>query len=130
MFCPNYTNKEVFDSFNKMIEAAGGRPMTEEEFRDKDLRNQRSGNDFFAMELAYTAYHRNGGNFMDKTPKGETSLLFQTLEDYFGKGSPEAIKQKMFVYSDAFIEWFGNWCGPMNVQDEEVEYGPISKVVD
>jgi len=39
MFCPNYTNKEVFDGFNKMIEVMGGKPMTEEEFRDADLRD-------------------------------------------------------------------------------------------
>jgi hypothetical protein len=39
MFCPYYKNKQVFDGFNEMIEAFGGRPMTEEEFRDVDLRN-------------------------------------------------------------------------------------------
>jgi len=39
MICPYYRNKEVFDGFNEMIEAFGGKPMTEEEFRDGELRN-------------------------------------------------------------------------------------------
>jgi hypothetical protein len=38
MFCPNYKNKHVFEGFNEMIEAFGGRAMTEEEFRDPELR--------------------------------------------------------------------------------------------
>jgi len=35
------------------------------------------------------------------------------------------------VYSDEFSEWFGDWWGPLNVEEsEDVKYGPISKVVD
>ena len=37
-FCPNYKNKTVFDKFNQMIQALGGKPMTEEEFRSSELR--------------------------------------------------------------------------------------------
>ena len=76
MFCPNYKNREVFNGFNEMIEAFGGKPMTEEEFRSAELRNERTGRDFAAMEAAYTVYDRNGGNFLDMTPNGESSILF------------------------------------------------------
>ena len=31
MFCPYYKNKDVFDGFNNIIQALGGKPMTEEE---------------------------------------------------------------------------------------------------
>jgi len=56
--------------------------------------------------------------------------LFQTLKDYFGN-EEDAIRQKMLVYSDEFANWFGDWFGPLNVQeDEDIKYGPISKVVD
>ena len=40
MFCPNYKNKEVFNGFNEIIEALGGKPMTEEEVRSSELRNK------------------------------------------------------------------------------------------
>ena len=52
MFCPYYKNKDVFDGFNSIIQALGGKPMTEEEFRSAELRNQRRGLDYSAMEAA------------------------------------------------------------------------------
>jgi len=39
MICPNYKNKDVFREFNELIEALGGDPMTEEEFKSSTLRN-------------------------------------------------------------------------------------------
>lgn len=68
--CPYYKNKQVFDEFNEIIEAFGGKPMTEDEFKSRDLRNQRSGQDLVAMEVAYTLWDKNGGYPMDKTPTG------------------------------------------------------------
>lgn len=109
MICPFYKNKEVFDGFNEIIEALGGKPMTEEEFRSAELRNQRTGRDFSAMEAAYTAYDRNGGNFLDMTPTGQPSILFQTLLDYFKGDRTKAIVAKTNVYSDEFFNWFGDW---------------------
>lgn len=131
MFCPNYKNREVFDGFNQMVEAFGGRPMTDEEFKSAELREQRSGLDYSAMEAAYRVYHRNAGNFLDKAPNGEQSILFRTLLDYFDGDLKKAIVAKSNVYSDEFANWFGDWWGPLNVkEDEDVKYGPISKVVD
>ena len=121
MICPFYKNKEVFDGFNEIIEALGGKPMTEEEFRSAELRNQRTGRDFSAMEAAYTAYDRNGGNFLDMTPTGQPSILFQTLLDYFKGDRAKAIVAKTNVYSDEFFNWFGDW---INDQDD------ASKVTD
>ena len=82
------------------------------------------------MEAAYITYDRNGGNFLDETPQGKLSLLFQTLLNHFDNDRAKAIVAKSNVYSDEFAEWFGDWWGPLNVHDEDVEYGPISKVVD
>jgi hypothetical protein len=53
MVCPLYKNKQVFNEFNEIVEAFGGKPMTEDEFKSSDLRNQRSGQDLVAMEVAY-----------------------------------------------------------------------------
>jgi hypothetical protein len=39
MICPYYKNKEVFNGFNEMVEAFGGKPLTEEEFKSSELRN-------------------------------------------------------------------------------------------
>lgn len=131
MFCPNYKNKEVKDGFNEIVEALGGQPLTDEEFRSSELRNQRTGVNYSAMETAYKVYHRNGGNFLDLTPNGKQSILFQTLLDHFNGDRAAAIIAKSNVYSDEFAQWFGDWWGPLNVEEsEDVKYGPISKVVD
>lgn len=131
MFCPNYTNKEVKDGFNEIVVALGGQPLTDEEFRSSELRNKRTGDDYSAMETAYKVYHRNGGNMLDLAPNGERSVLFQTLLDYFNGDRESAIIAKSNVYSDEFAQWFGDWWGPLNVEEsEDIKYGPISKVVD
>ena len=100
MICPYYKNKDVFNGFNEMIEALKGRPMTEDEFRSPELRNQRSGQDYRAMEAAYRIYNRNGGNLLDMTPQGKPSVLFQTLLDHFGGDRTKALIAKSNVYSD------------------------------
>lgn len=110
MFCPYYRNKEVFNGFNEIIEALGGKPMTEEEFRSSELRNKRTGLDYSAMEAAYKVYHRNNGNLMDKAPNGNDSVLFKTLLEHFGNRT-DAIVAKTNVYSDEFFNWFGDWTG-------------------
>lgn len=121
MFCPNFNIEEVFNGFNEIIEALGGRAMTEDEFKSSALRNQRTGLDYSAMEAAYKLYHRNNGNMLDLAPNGEKSILFQTLLDRFHGNRLLAIKAKSNVYSDNFINWFGDWINdPTNA----------SKVVD
>ena len=74
------------------------------------------------METAYTIYHRNGGNMLDLTPKGEKSILFETLLNHFGNDREAAIIAKSNVYSDEFFNWFGDWTAE--------EKDNVSKVVD
>lgn len=76
-FCPYYPNKEVKDNFNEIIVALGGKAMTDEEFRDVELRKQRTGRDLSAMNYAYKAWDLNKGQPMDLTPEGGKSTLFQ-----------------------------------------------------
>lgn len=109
MFCPNYTNKEVFDGFNEIVEAFGGKPLTEDEFRSSELRMQRTGDDFVAMEAAYDLYDKNNGYFMDKTPSGEDSILFQQLLDLYNGDRKNAIIAKSNFYSDKFLKEYGVW---------------------
>lgn len=134
MICPYYKNREVFDGFNELIEAFGGKPMTEEEFRSAELRNERSGRDFYAMEAAYTVYDRNGGNFLDMTPSGEPSILFQSLLDHFQGDRTKAILKKSDIYSDSFTsknDWFSQSKEP-TLEDlgiEEQNNSPITRTV-
>lgn len=122
MFCPNYKIKEVKYGFNEIIEALGGKPLTDEEFRSSELRDKRTGDDYSAMEAAYKVYHRNNGNLLDMTPDGKPSILFQTLLDHFGNRK-DAIIAKSNVYSDEFFNWFGDWTGTFNSEqlDEETK---------
>ena len=118
--CPYYKNKQVFDEFNEIIEAFGGKPMTEDEFKSRDLRNQRSGQDLVAMEVAYMLWDKNNGYALDKTPEGKDSKLFEDLLEIAGDRK-NAIILKSNVYSDNFINWFGDW-----IEDRKNS----SKVVD
>ena len=59
MNCPNFNTESVRDEFNKLVIAAGGEPLTIEEFKNKDLRNKRSGVDDLAMQIAYRKYDSN-----------------------------------------------------------------------
>lgn len=122
MFCPNYKDKTVFDGFNEIVEALGGKPLTEEEFRSSELRFQRTGLDYSAMEAAYSIYHLNNGNLINFAPNGKPSKLFDTLLDYFQGDRKKAIVAKAKVYSNKFRKWFGDWTA------EEKEN--VSKVVD
>ena len=118
--CPYYKNKQVFDEFNEIIEAFGGKPMTEDEFKSRDLRNQRSGQDLVAMEVAYMLWDKNNGYALDKTPEGKDSKLFEDLLEIAGDRK-SAMILKSNVYSDNFINWFGDW-----IEDRKNS----SKVVD
>ena len=55
--CPNINNENVRNQFNSIIKAFGGAPMTIEEFKNKELRNQRSGVDDSAMQIAYSVWY-------------------------------------------------------------------------
>lgn len=112
MFCPFYKNKEVFDGFNEIVEAFNGKPLTEEEFRSADLRLQRSGSDFSAMEIAYTVYDLNGGNTLDLAPNGEKSNLFESLLDYYDGNRTRAIRAKAEMFSKKFREKNRDWQNP------------------
>lgn len=108
MICPYYKNNKVKEQFNEIITSLGGRPLTDEEFRSSDLRNQRQGIDYSSMESAYKIWHRNNGNPIDMAPNGKSSILFQTLLSHFNNRA-EAIVAKSKVYSDEFFNWFGDW---------------------
>ena len=59
--CPNINNENVRNQFNSIIKAFGGAPMTIEEFKNKELRNQRSGVDDSAMQIAYSVWAKTNG---------------------------------------------------------------------
>lgn len=104
MICPYYKNKSVFDGFNEIVQALGGSPMTEEEFTSSQLRMQRTGIDFDAVNAAYRLYDMNNGNMLDFAPNGAESNLFKTLLQYFGDRET-AIRAKSSFFSDEFSQW-------------------------
>lgn len=117
MFCPYYKNKEVFDSFNSMIQAFGGQPMTEDEFKSAYLRNQRVGLDLSAMEAAYRLYDKNGGLFLDKVPNSQSkenpngvdSRLFSDILAKNNGDYLKSIKEKAQYYSKRYTNTYGDW---------------------
>lgn len=67
-----------------------------------------------------TAVQRNNGNPLNLTPNGKPSILYQTYKD-LGYSDLEAERLTAQVYSDSFLQFFGDWINdPQNA----------SKVVD
>ena len=65
----------------------------------------------FGEDKAYFLWMRNKGNELDKAPNGAESRLFDTLLKEFNGDRIEALKAKAKVYSNEFINWFGDWAG-------------------
>ena len=136
--CPNYKNKEVFTSFNAIVEAFGGKPMTEEEFSNGTLRDQRTGTDLNAMETAYELWDLNNGMplqytpFIDKNGNPIESKLFKSLLDEFKGSVSDAIVAKAKVYTGDFINQFGDWINdPTNASKVVDENGePLKSAID
>ena len=101
-FCPLYTNPEVKKDFNEIIQALGGEPMSDSEFRNSELRKKRSGVDYQAMESAYKIWEQNNGNSIDLTKDGQKSLLFKKLLAYTNGNRSRAIQYKSIIYSNGF----------------------------
>lgn len=108
LFCPQANNEQVRSQFNEVVTALGGRPLSIDEFKDKELRRQRTGVDAAAMDAAYDIWDQNQGNPIDKAPNGQESILFKSLEEHYGDRR-KAIVAKANVYSKAFKNWFGDW---------------------
>lgn len=62
MFCPNINNKDVVGQFNEIVQQLGGQPLSIEEFKSSELRGQRTGTNYAAMEVAYRIWDYAGGN--------------------------------------------------------------------
>ena len=65
MFCPNISNKEVVEQFNQIVQQLGGQPLSIEEFKSSELRGQRTGTNYAAMEAAYRIWDSNDGEITD-----------------------------------------------------------------
>ena len=74
MNCPNINNEQVRNEFNKVLIAFGGNPMTIEEFKSKEVRDERSGIDDSAMQLAYYAWDKTNGEGIAALPEYTNSM--------------------------------------------------------
>ena len=63
----------------------------------------------FGEDKAYFLWMRNKGNHLEKAPNGADSKLFRDLLEYFKGNRAEALKAKAKVYTNEFINWFGDW---------------------
>ena len=87
MNCPNFNIESVRDEFNRIVIAAGGEPLTIEEFKNKDLRNKRSGVDDLAMQVAYRKYDNNTNpNAVNYSLKAVNILMSNKAKQVFAKG--------------------------------------------
>lgn len=131
MFCPNISIKKVKDEFNEIVQAFGGTPLTDEEFRDRELRNQRTGSDFTAMEATYRLWDRNEGYAMDSAPNGAHSVLFDDLVNVYGDRAT-AIRVKSNLYTKEFmsldVEYDIN--GEPSIHDKRVQKAVGIKITE
>lgn len=91
-----------------MIEAFGGKPLSEAEYKSSELRNQRTGLDYSAMEFAYKVYHLNNGYSIMYAPNGENSILYNTLLQELGDPK-KALLAKAHFYTNDYLSKNGDW---------------------
>lgn len=108
IICPNFANKQVFEEFNQMVEAFGGKPLSKAEYKSSELRNQRTGLDYSAMEFAYEVYHLNNGYSIMYAPNGENSILYNTLLQELGDPK-KALLAKAHFYTNDYLSKNGDW---------------------
>ncbi len=63
--CPIFSFKEVRDDFNSIVKKFGGTELTLDEFKKKELRNERKGIDYIAMDIAYYLWDQYNGEIQD-----------------------------------------------------------------
>lgn len=84
IFCPNFSNKQVKQEFEELVQAVG-------------------------EDMAYLLWDRNNGYALDKAPNGADSRLFKALLDYYKGDRQKALQIKGKVYLQQFKDWFGDW---------------------
>ena len=79
IFCPNFSNKQVKQEFDELVQAVG-------------------------EDMAYLLWDRNNGYALDKAPNGADSKLFKDLLDYYEGNRQKAILAKGKTYLQRFKE--------------------------
>lgn len=75
---------------------------------------------------AYAIWDMNNGYSLDKAPNGEPSVLFARLLEYNNDNRQAAIQDKAKIYTNSFIERYGNWIeGEKSDKFSYVEGEPI-----
>lgn len=101
MSCPLYTNRSVEKPFNDVISAFGGNRLSDEEFKSANLRQQRSGLDYSAMEFSYFIFDKNNGNTIDMAPNANKSGLFEDLLNVT-QNYVDSIRLKSKIFTESF----------------------------
>lgn len=97
MQCLNLSNKEVLDLYNEYTELFG----------DSDI--------------AYYLLSENNGYGLDKAPNGADSNLYKDILDLLNGDRKKSIIEKAKVYTDSFINWFGDWINNPNNSSKVVD---------
>lgn len=84
IFCPNFSNKQVKQEFDELVQAVG-------------------------EDMAYLLWDRNNGYALDKAPNGADSRLFKDLLDYYEGDRQKTLQIKGKVYLQQFKNEFGDW---------------------
>ena len=95
--CPNLSNKKIKAEFDELVS-------------------------IFGENMAYYLWDKSNGNGLELAPNGASSKLFQDLLKLNNGDRRKALIEKAKVYSDEFINWFGDW-----LSEDKTN---VSKVVD
>lgn len=93
IFCPNFSNKQVKQEFEELVQAVG-------------------------EDMAYLLWDRNNGYALDKAPNGADSRLFKELLDYYQGDRIKTLQQKGKTY----LQRFKDQVGDSSDVDENGEY--------
>ena len=98
IFCPNFSNKQVKQEFDELVQAVG-------------------------EDMAYLLWDRNNGYALDKAPNGADSRLFKALLDYYEGDRQKAIQAKGKTYLQRFKNAIESDSGSIVDENGEVAIG-------
>lgn len=103
IFCPNFSNKQVKQEFEELVQAVG-------------------------EDMAYLLWDRNNGYALDKAPNGADSRLFKDLLDYYEGDRIKTLQAKGKVYLQQFKDQFGDWLISYAPNLEAADYDKVDIV--
>jgi len=77
---------------------------------------------------AFQIFRLNRGYYLDSTPEGKPSILFEDLTQHFGGDTLKAMRYKALIYSNSFSTRINPWLNKFILLDRKLENKQLSLI--